>query len=394
MSDHHTAELLLAPAACGKTAAAVDLLAAPRAGRALALVPSRDQQIALYQRLGAVRGVRAVQFYQLAGIVLARAGAPLDLLGDTARLGLVRALLLDLRDAGHLPIYAAVAHKRGFVAVIAELLADLGDADITPGAFASAAREPHDTELAEVYTRYVAFQEARGVADLPGRLRLARDALLAHPGLLDGYALLVADGFDQLTPIQLSLLAAAARCIPRVAITLTLDERERPAQRRFARTYAELRAALDLRVRRLAPDTGRRAAPLQHLEAHLFDLDEQPRHVPAAGAVTLIEAADREREVRAVLRRIRRLIEAGTPAPEIAILYRDGAPYTALLREVAAEYSLTLDVREGLPLDQALPLAALLGLLRLPLDDYPRRALIETLRSPYLDDRRPTTDDR
>src|SRR5258706_4320493 len=220
MSDHHTAELLLALAACGKTAAAVDLLAAPRAGRALALVPSRDQQIALYQRLGAVRGVRAVQFYQLAGIVLARAGAPPDLLGDTARLGLVRALLLDLRDAGRLPVYAAVAHKRGFVAAVAELLADLGDADIAPEAFAPAAREPRDTELAEVYTRYVAFQEARGVADLPGRLRLARDALLAHPGLLDGYALLVADGFDQLTPIQLSLLAAAARCIPRGPITL------------------------------------------------------------------------------------------------------------------------------------------------------------------------------
>jgi RecB family exonuclease len=49
---------------------------------------------------------------------------------------------------------------------------------------------------------------------------------------------------------------------------------------------------------------------------------------------------------------------------------------------------------EGLPLDQAPPIAALLGMLRLPFDDYPRRALIETLRSPYLDHRRTTTDER
>jgi ATP-dependent helicase/nuclease subunit B len=394
MSDRPTAELLLAPAAGGKTAAAVELLAASRSGRALALVPSRNQQISLYQRLGGTRGVRAVQFYQLAGIVLARAGAPPDLLGDTARIGLVRTILLDIRDTGSLPTYAVVAHKRGFVAAVAELLADLGDADIAPDAFSTAARTPHDYELAAIYARYIGFQEARGVADLPRRLRLARDALLARPGLLDSYVLLAVDGFDQFTPLQLSLLAVAARRIPRVAITLTLDERERPTQRRFARTYDKLRAALDLRVRRLDPDPGRCAAPLRHLEAHLFDLDEQLQHVPAAGAVALIEAADREREVRAVLRRVKRLVVAGTPSSQIAILYRDGAPYTALLREVAAEYGLPLDVHEGLPLDQAPPAAALLGLLRLALDDYPRRALVETLCSPYLDDRRPTTDDR
>src|SRR5262249_39825728 len=151
--------------------------------------------------------------------------------------------------------------KRGFVSAVAALLADLGDANIAPDTFAAAAATPRDTELAEVYGRYVAFQEQRGVADLPRRLALARDVLTtdrrrptaddrrpiehgrrttndgrrAH-GPLDVYELLVVDGFDQFTPVQLSLLAALARRVPRVAITLTLDERERPAQRRFART--------------------------------------------------------------------------------------------------------------------------------------------------------------
>ncbi len=210
------------------------------------------------------------------------------------------------------------------------------------------------------------------------------------PELLDEYELLVVDGFDQFAPLQLALLAALARHIPRTVITLTLAPRDRPAHRRFARTYADLRAALDVRETWLDPDPGRCAAPLRHLESHMFDLNEDAGHVPAEGAVTLIEAADRERAVRAALRKIKRLIEDGAPPHEIAILFRDGAPYTALLREVAAEYGLPLDVHEGLPLDQAPPIAALLGLLRLSLDDYPRRALIETLRSPYLDDRRPT----
>jgi RecB family exonuclease len=456
MSDHLNVDLILAPAAGGKTSAVVELLREPRTGRAIALVPSREQQRALYRRMGGRRLARVVQFYQLAGIVLDRVGDAPELLGDTARFGLVRALLGGLRQERRLPAYAAVAHKRGFVAALAELLTDLGDAGIAPETFAAAVTS-RDTELGEVYARYVAFQEQRGLADLPRRLALARDALMAdqrpttndgqNQGATDyglgGYELLVVDGFDQFTPVQLSLLAALARRIPRVAITLTLGERERPAQRRFARTYAELRrafaphpptpsptpgrggeagatpgrggeagatpgrggeagatpgrggeAGFSVRVTKVDPDPGRCAAPLGHLEAHLFDLDEQARPASAEGAVTLIEAADREREVRAVLRRIKRLIDGGTPPGQIAVLFRDGAAYTALLREVAEEYGLPLDVAEGLPLDQAPPIAALLGLLRLPLDDYARRALIETLRSPYLDDRRPTTDDR
>ncbi|HET9221885.1 MAG TPA: PD-(D/E)XK nuclease family protein, partial [Roseiflexaceae bacterium] len=244
---------------------------------------------------------------------------------------------------------------------------------------------------------------------------------LPSAGLLEEYELLVVDGFDQFTLVQLSLLAALARHIPRVAITLTLDERERPAHRRFVRTFENLRhaftphlstpapklkngeevdAQIELRVTRLDPDPGRRAATLRHLEAHVFDLDESPSRVPAEGAVTLIEAADREREVRAVLRHVKRLIDGGVLPGQIAVLFRDGSAYSALLREVAQEYGLPLDMAEGLPLDQAPPVTTLLGILRLPSDDYPRRALIETLRSPYLDarpttnDQRPTIDDQ
>jgi ATP-dependent helicase/DNAse subunit B len=451
MNDRPTVDLILAPAAGGKTSAAIDLLRAPRAGRALALLPSREQQRALYKRIGGRRLARAVQFYQLASIILERAGGAPELLGDTARFGLIRAILRELREDGRLPAYAAVAHKRGFVAAVADLLADLGDAGIAPRAFAAAAATQRDIELAEVYARYIAFQERRGVADLPRRLALARDALADHrppttdhrpmtndqrpttsdhrrsdqlptlnsqlpsPGLLDEYELLLVDGFDQYTPVQLSLLAELARRIPRTAITLTLDQRERPAHRRFIRTFDDLRRAfaprpttnsptlgagaaidvqVELRMTWLSPDPGNRAAPLRHLETHMFELDEQPRRVSAAGAVTLIEAADREREVRAVLRRARGLIDAGTPPGHIAVLFRDGAAYTALLREIAEEYGLPLDMADGLPLDQAPPIATLLGMLRLTLDDYPRRALIETLRSPYLDHQRPTTDGR
>ena len=387
MSSRHesaTIDLLIAPAACGKTDAVVRRLKALHGGRALALVPSSIQQQELRRRLGRARGVQVAQFYRLAGMVLARAGGAPELLGDMARLGLVRELLGRLRAEGRLPVYAAVAGKPGFIAAVAELLLDLGNADIAPAAFAAAARTPHDAELAEIYRRYVLFQEQHGVADLPRRLQLARAALLGHERLLDDHRLLVVDGFDQFAPVQLSLLAALPRHVPQMLLTLTCEARDRPAQRRFARTYAEVQAALHPCVVVLKPDVRRRSMPLRQLESRLFDLDDNPNRIPVAGAVTVIEAADREREVRAVLRRIQHLIDGGAVPSRIAVLFRDGAPYIGLLGEIAAEYRLPLDIHAGLPLDQAPPVATLLRLLRLPLDDYPRRALIEVLRSPYL----------
>jgi ATP-dependent helicase/DNAse subunit B len=98
----------------------------------------------------------------------------------------------------------------------------------------------------------------------------------------------------------------------------------------------------------------------------------------------LIEAADREREVRAVLRRVKRLLLEGVPASSIAVIFRDGSAYTRLLREVAVEFAVPLMVEEGHPLTEAPPIAALLALLRTSPNDYQRRALVEMLRSPYL----------
>ncbi len=119
------------------------------------------------------------------------------------------------------------------------------------------------------------------------------------------------------------------------------------------------------------------------LEAALFELDA-PEPVNAAGTVSVIEAADREREVRAVLRHVKQLVEHGAPAETIAVLFRSGVPYRKLLQEVAAEYRLPIVVEDGMPLAEAPPIVALMSLLRLHEQDYPRRQLVEALQNPYV----------
>jgi superfamily I DNA/RNA helicase len=377
-------EILLAPAASGKTQTAAAALREAR-GLRMGLVPGSSQVAAL---LGGLEGVRVpvLTFYGLASRILRRAGQGRPrLLDGQTRLRLTRTLLRELAGAGQLGAYAAVALKPGFVSAAAELLADLGAAGIMPDAFAAAARTPHDADMSALYSAYIERQASSGLADMSRRLILARDALRAQPALLSDLALLAVDGFDQFTLVQLELLAAVAGRVPQTLITLTGSVPARPAHLRFRRTLDELQAALpEARVQVLTSDLDDVVVPtLRYLEQHLFELEPPPPHT-LPPAVHVVEAPDRGREVRAALRHALSLVAQGAEPTSIAVLLRETGAYLPLLDETAREYGLPLDLQAGLPLVDSPPISALLALLQLRLDDYPRRGLVAALRSPFL----------
>jgi ATP-dependent helicase/DNAse subunit B len=372
--------LLLGPASSGKTTAALRACAEHRQGRALLLVPGRVQQQALRQQAAC----KVYQFYGLAGAILYAAGysdvEPLDGLSRTL---LLRDVLRTLRDAGRLPTFAAVAEKPGMLATLDRLIAEAQDAEVAPEALAGAGLTPYDGELGAIYAAYRERLREHDQYDTARRLELARDTLHdpANAGLLSHVGLLVVDGFDEFTSLQLSLLAALAARLPRMLITLTgKPTRARPAHRRFNRTYRALVERLNPHIEAL-PDP--HVGPLALIEARLFDLDAErvPAEALPPDAVHIISAADREREVRAALRRVRRLLDAGAPPAQVALLLRSPGPYVPLLHEVAREYGVRLSIAHGLPLAEEPAIAARLTLLRLPLEDYPARAVGEVWRA-------------
>jgi|GEM_PF-1043962 len=383
--------LLLAPAAAGKTRAALDALCAPRRGRALLLVPDRRQQRQLKARLTGVPRVGVHQFDSLTRMLLRRAGIAVADLSGTMHTLLLRRVLRELNAAGAVPTFARVVHKPGFVANIGMLIAEAQDAGVTPQQLADAAVTPYDAELGAIYAAYTTELERRGLADIARRLELARTALQHNPRLPAGVQLLVVDGFDQFTPLQLQLLAQMTRYVEQTIITLTGSAEERPAQRRFDRTRRQIVAALQPDSMQVPADqasvVAEREPALAFLEQHLFNLDVPPPTDPG-DTLTLIAAADREREVRAALRRVQVLLERGISPEQIALLFRSGTAYLPLLREVAAEYALPLAIYAGRPLAEAPQVVANLTMLRLPLEDYPRRELVEVWRN--LPDRRVT----
>lgn len=397
-----SARLLLAPASTGKTAyvlnrarqVAQTLRSIPRL-----VVPTHLQVRACRRRLAEMGGAIGVQVYtfdRLYAECLSAAGETYTELSDPVQYRLIRAIVDELPLAH----YASLTDRPGFVQVLQGLIGELKAARIWPETFAEAVAawgdEPRLRELALVYAAYQARLQAHGWADRAGLGWLAVEALEERaPDVGRDWPLLLVDGFDNFTPVQLALLELLAARVGELVVTLTgtVDGCERPlAHRRFSRTRRGLEQRLGV-VAAPLPDLESRHAPaLAHLEADLFCSDGE--QLAAAGAVELIEAPDRAAEVRAALRWLKtRLVQDGLRPAEVALLARDVSPYRPFIRQTAAEFGLPVRLVDGLPLENNPAVAALLDLLRLvlpgaggdPEPALPWRLVLEAWRSPYFD---------
>ena len=395
--------ILLAPAVAGKTAyvldlareAAQDLNATPRV-----VVPTHLQVRAFRRRLaesGGAIGVRVSTFDRLYAEVLGVAGEAYTELSDAVQHRLIRAIVDELPLAH----YASIRGRPGFIHIVADLIRELKAARIWPETFsdavASLGDEPRLTELGRVYGAYQEHLQTRSWADRPGLGWLAVEALEERaPDIGADWPLLIVDGFDSFTPVQLALLQVLAKRVGKLIVTLTgaVDHPERKlVHNRFAKTRRVVEESLGVPATPLPALRTRHAPPLTHLEANLFRSDAG--QIEGAGAIDLIEAPSRAAEVRAALRWLKvQLVNEDMRPGDVALLARNVAPYRPFIRQTAAEFRLPpIHLVDGLPLRSNPAIAALLDLLRLMLpraqDDpepaLPWRSVIEAWRSPYFD---------
>jgi ATP-dependent helicase/DNAse subunit B len=394
--------LYLAPAASGKTAyvlkvvreAAQGLQATPRV-----IVPSHLQVRAWRHRLaeaGGAVGVRILTFDRLYAECLGLAGEIYTELSEPVQYRLIRAIVSEAALDHFSPLRASP----GFIQILEQLIAELKAARIWPETFSHAVAalgdEPRLRELANIYTGYQARLQARAWADHAGQAWLAVEALEERaPDVAIDWPLVVVDGFDSFTPVQLALLEVLAGRVNDLIVTLTgtVDGSSRPlVHRRFEDTRRQLEEMLGVQAIPLPQQVRRVALALAHLETHLFR--GQAARQDAAGALELIEAPDRADEVRAALRWLKaRLLWDGMRPDQVALVARSISPYRPFITQIAAEFGLPIRLVDGLPLRTNPAISALLDLLRLMLpraDDarepiLPRRLVIEAWRSPYFD---------
>lgn len=423
MDDSMKARLFVAPAGAGKTA---HVLAEAReeahglTGSPYVLVASALQAQAFRRRLadaGGAIGVRVLTFEALYHTCLNSSGVVYTKMSEAVQHRVIRSVVRELP----LVHYAPLTDRLGFVQVLREIIDQLKAARVDPASFAAAVRARADTvrlrELADIFVAYQARLQSEGWADEAGLGWLSVEALENDTSrLISDCSALLVDGFDDFTPVQLTLLALLARRLPRVVITLTgsLDGGEpRLVHRRFDRTRQELVEALGEEPAPLPDGRPHRPTTLNHLEAGLFQSNvsriTQQTGTPDRGTIELMELPNQAQEVRAALRWLKtEVVQHGVNPEQLALLARDITPYRALIRQIAAEFGLPVHIYTGQPLARNPAVAALLDLLQLMLPlgekgatdtddghrsleserDVPRlppRLVIEAWRSPYFD---------
>ena len=360
--------LLTGPANAGKAEVVMDLLREhlARGEEPLLVVPTRadvEHYLGELAGEGAAMGVSVERFDGLLEESVRRAGIKRPAVGALARARILTSIATS--EGGQSP-------SAGLVSALEGLFSELRVRRVTPATLARALAQWAAQEdvgasrlrLGRLFERYQAVLGEIGRFDSEQRAIAALDELRRSPGLW-GRTPVLFYGFDDLTRLQLDAIETLGRVVDaQVMVSLTYE----PGRTAFAGRAGTF-AALDplaAEHRRLPPRAEYYApsarGALSHLERSLFE--PNALRVDPAGAVRLLEGGGERAELELVAREVRRLVEEGMPAEQIAVVLRAGSSTAGLLEEVfiAAGIDFALQRRRCLS-DTAIG-GALTGLLR------------------------------
>ncbi|PJF30896.1 MAG: hypothetical protein CUN52_03355 [Phototrophicales bacterium] len=390
------AHLLLAPVGAGKTEFVLSEVHRQFAqnpfARLWVLLATQRQEIALRERLFAHGGrdtyfnIEFFNFSDLYQRILDMAGEPQRLLNPTEQ----RLILRHVIHTTPLTVFAPVAHTNGFVHIIEDWIRELKQNRVFPEAYASVAQNRREHDLSRLYSAYQQALIRYNLMDDEGQGWLAVEALEQSPSLISqaGVDMLIVDGFDQFSHTQSDLLARLSQQIPQTVITLTqVTNREATIGRRFATAKAELKRAFNragaiLTTSPIGASPTSKHPDLAHLIHNIF-LQNSPKQM-INGGITFLEAPTPTEETALALRHVKALLLDGAKPDDILIAVRDWANYRKPLKAYADKYGLPLVLHDDEPLSETPFVMTLTALLNLAKDDFPRRGVLDALRSPYI----------
>jgi ATP-dependent helicase/nuclease subunit B len=239
-------------------------------------------------------------------------------------------------------------------------------------------------ELAILYNRYLVRLTSLGWVDGEGQAWLAIEALQTNPSLAAGLSLVIVDGFTSFTAARRQFLKLLSQHTSEMIITLT---GELGSNRQVdGRTTAELNKLKEVMPLEICEVKAQPHLPTEilHMQQHVLDPGAVVKLDPQKPF--LLETRSQSDEARETLRWIKQVhVRQHVPLDACAIYAANLEMYQPLLRSAADEFGLRVHFSQADPLSESPAVLAMLALLQLPLEDYPTRLLLNTLRSPYFD---------
>ena len=316
--------------------------------------------------------LRILSFERLAQFVLDELRiAPPQLLAEEGRVMVLRALLQ--RHAGKLRLFGKSARRPGFAQQLSRLLAELQQHQFTPAKLrALPQREKLSPELQDklhdlalLLEAYAGWLAENKLQDDNHSLEAATTALRDEFKIQNSkfkIANLWLDGFAEMTPQELDLLAAVVPHCDRATLAFCLEAEPRTEtswlslwsavghsfRECHARhdALADVKTAVEVLPRDPAASRFAASADLRHLEEY-WSRPTPNSQLPSA--ISLVSCANPEAEAVLAAREILKLVRGGGRFREAAVLVRSFDGYQRPLERVFRRYGIPffLDQRES-----------------------------------------------
>lgn len=410
-------KLLLGSANSGKServlARVAQTLSSPH-GRLLLIVPSTNAANVMRLRLQESiwkNGIQPLKPFQeiqtfpgLYTDLLILTGINLSVIDNLERDRLLRRVIRNLAEEKRLDYFAETADRPGLAASLKGLIDDLWRSGTDANSFARIASQGSvkDRDISLIFERYTKTLEYERLIDAEGAGLMAvrsLESIIHDPvrsaSIAKKLSLIAVDGFNFYTPVQVKLLSLLSMSGVEVAATLTYQEGrsvhlwQQLTFQRFREASSEM-----IELDSIPSNPIERAAALlmgdDHLSSemansHLSYLSQQATS-EVNQSVVVISAPDRAAEARAVAREIKSLIlERAFDPDDITIVCRSISTYAHHLERIFNESAVPLTIDHPLALGRNPLVYAILKLLALASTGFPRRAVLDAMRSPYFD---------
>ncbi len=383
------ARFLLGPAGSGKTFRCLAEIRAslkknPEGAPLIFLAPKQatfqlERQLLADDSLNGFTRLHILSFERLARFIFEKLNAaPPQLLSDEGRVMVLRALLL--RHENELKLFRQSARRPGFAQQLSQLLRELQQHQVTPGKLRSLAQNKNLraelcdklNDLALLHENYSRWLAENKLQDANCLLDFATDALRKtfnlQPSTFNLSALWL-DGFAEMTPQELALLAAILPFCEYATLAFCLDEPDEKENswlsiwngvgKTFQQCCQRLEQLPDckIEIELLKRDSGKNRlaenSDLQWLEKNWQQSSRNNSEKSAIrnpqSAISICACANPEAEAVFAAREILKFVRAGNRFRDCAILVRHLDNYHKPLARVFRRYQIPffLDRRES-----------------------------------------------
>jgi ATP-dependent helicase/DNAse subunit B len=285
---------------------------------------------------------------------------------------LVSQILARLMATGQLKAIAPLANREGCVNTIATLIGELERSAKSPAEVAeiiaartrdlspdgSATQSPReqrgvhtqndfDQEVALIYATYAELLNRHQLTEADADQLRSLAALSGESNVrvpwLSSVQLLVLDGFFDFTPVQGEILQRLIPQIPEVLVNLNHDDRNQEIFLPFQETIDQLSAIAPFVIKRNTEAIVPTLGALSGLRQNLFNpaLASIEEAEVEQSEIRYLECGDRDTEIRAVAKEIKRLVlSENYSLAAIALVVRQRASYAETIARVMREESL------------------------------------------------------